>query len=88
VWPELTLALGALLVLGIDLFGRREPGSVKAGSFAIFFQFVLLIVHLFDYLLWHHTFDRESFSGMLAHGIQGDVMRSFFRLESFWLLLL
>jgi len=82
VWPELTLALGALLVLGIDLFGRRDPGSVKAGSFAIFFQFVLLIVHLFDYLLWHHTFDRESFSGMLAHGIQGDVMRSFFLLSS------
>ena len=52
VWPELTLALGALLVLGIELFGRRDPVSVKAGSFAIFFQFVLLIVHLFDYLLW------------------------------------
>ena len=79
---ELTLALGALLVLGIDLFGRRDHESVKSGSFAIIFQFALLVVHLFDYLLWHHTFHRESFSGMLVHGIQGDVMRSFFLVSS------
>ena len=82
IWPELTLALGALVVLGLDLFGRRNSGSVRAGSFAIFFQFVLLLVHLLDYLLWHHTFDRESFSGMLSHGIQGDIIRSFFLLSS------
>ena len=82
LWPELALALGALLVLGIDLFGRRDPESVKSGSFAIIFQFALLVVHLFDYLLWHHTFHRESFSGMLVHGIQGDVMRSFFLVSS------
>ena len=27
IWPECVLALGAVLVLGIDLFGKRAIGS-------------------------------------------------------------
>ena len=82
IWPELSLALGALFVLGLDLF--RKPGSSTSlcGLVAIGFQAILLGVHLFDYLVWHHTFDRDTFSGMLTQGIQGDVMRSFFLFSS------
>ena len=82
IWPELTLALSALLILGIDLFRKSGKTSISTGSLAILIQAVLLIVHLFDYLVWHHTFDRDTFSGMLQQGIQGDVMRSFFLLSS------
>ena len=83
IWPELSLALGALFVLGLDLF--RKPGSSTSlcgsGSDRVL-QAILLGVHLFDYLAWHHTFDRDTFSGMLTQGIQGDVMRSFFLFSS------
>ena len=65
LWPELSLCLGALLVLGVDLFSNSSNAKKRAGSLAIFFQFILLAAHLFDYLLLRHTFDRESFSGML-----------------------
>ena len=66
IWPECVLALGAVLVLGIDLFGKRTIGSPSfAGKTAIFFQGSLCLVHLLDYLFWHHTFDRSTFSGML-----------------------
>ncbi len=82
LWPELSLCLGALLVLGVDLFSNSSNAKKRAGSLAIFFQFILLAAHLFDYLLLRHTFDRESFSGMLKHGIHQDVMRSFFLLSS------
>ena len=82
LWPELSLCLGALLVLGFDLFSKSSNAKKRAGSLAIFFQFILLAAHLFDYLLLRHTFDRESFSGMLKHGIHQDVMRSFFLLSS------
>ena len=81
VWPEIALALGALLILGIDLFRKNGPTSIT-GIVAIIFQTALLIIHLIDYLAWHHTFDRETFSGMLQQGIQGDIMRSFFLLSS------
>ena len=47
-----------------------------------FFQIILFIFHLLDYLLLRHTFDRESFSGMLKHGIHQDITRSFFLLSS------
>ena len=59
IWPELSLALGALFVLGLDLF--RKPGSSISlcGLVAIGFQAILLGVHLFDYLVWHHTFDHQ-----------------------------
>ncbi len=82
IWPELSLAMAALFILGMDLF--RKPGSspLLCGRVAIAFQFFLLIFHIFDYLVWHHTFDRDTFSGMLMQGIQGDVMRSFFLLSS------
>ncbi len=79
LWPELSLGLGALLVLGISLFSNSQK---KAGDFAVLFQFFLLLIHLLDYLLIRHTFDRESFSGMLKHGIHQDIMRSFFLLSS------
>jgi NADH-quinone oxidoreductase subunit N len=82
IWPELALALGALLILGIDLFRKSNNPLISTGSLAIFFQAGLLIFHLFDYLAWHHTFDRVTFSGMLKQGIQGDVMRTFFLLSS------
>ena len=82
IWPELILALGALLVLAINLFSKRDNKSGFSGNFAILFQLGLLVFHLFDYLAWHHTFDRQTFSGMLRQGFQGDVMRTFFLLAS------
>jgi NADH-quinone oxidoreductase subunit N len=82
IWPELSLCFGAILVLGIDLLTKSSVPKVKAGTFAILFQFLLLVIHLLDYLLLRHTFDRESFSGMLKHGIHQDIMRSFFLLSS------
>jgi len=89
IWPECVLALGAVLVLGIDLFGKRTIGSPSfAGKTAIFFQGSLCLVHLLDYLFWHHTFDRSTFSGMLNQGFRGDVMRTFFLFSSFLVSLL
>ena len=89
IWPECILALGAVLVLGIDLFGKRTIGSPSfAGKTAIFFQGSLCLVHLLDYLFWHHTFDRSTFSGMLNQGFRGDVMRTFFLFSSFLVSLL
>ena len=82
IWPELTLALGAVLILGIELFKKPGCSSSFCGVFAIVIQAALLVFHLFDYLVWHHTFDRETFSGLLSQGIRGDVMRSFFILSS------
>ena len=77
VWPELTLALGAVIILLVDLFSSKEKNkSNVCGTIAILFQACLLIYHLLDYLLINHTFDRSSFSGMLRHGFQGDVMRT------------
>ena len=47
IWPELTLALGAVLVLTIDLFSKREIGRPSiAGKIAVFFQAFLLVFHL------------------------------------------
>jgi len=82
LWPELSLCIGALIVLAIDLFAKSERMKANAGFLAVIFQFVLLVVHLLDYLLLRHTFDRESFSGMLKHGIQQDLIRTFFLLSS------
>ena len=82
IWPELCLALAALLILGLDLFRKPDSSRLLSGRIAILFQLGLVIFHLFDYLVWHHTFDRVAFSGMLSLGIQGDVMRSFFLLSS------
>ena len=82
IWPELSLAIGAIVVLGINLFYKSDSKNGLSGSLAILFQAILLVFHLFDYLAWHHTFDRTTFSGMLHQGIQGDVMRSFFLLAS------
>ncbi len=78
LWPEIALCLGALIVLGIDLFSKNRNAKQLSGSFAVFFQLVLIAVHLLDYLLIRHTFDRVSFSGMLKHGIQQDLARTFF----------
>ena len=50
IWPELALALAALLILGIDLFRKSNNPLISTGSLAIFFQAGLLIFHLFDYL--------------------------------------
>ena len=82
IWPELALAVGSLVVLGVNLFSKSDSKTGFSGVLAICFQAGLLVFHLFDYLAWHHTFDRITFSGMLSQGIQGDVMRSFFLLAS------
>lgn len=83
VWPELALALGAVLVLGLELFRSKELGRRSfAGPIAIFFQASLLVFHLIDYLIWHHPFDHETFSGLLGQSSRGEVMRSFFLLAS------
>jgi len=83
IWPELTLAMGAISILLFDLFlSKEKKGNNICGAFAVFFQLCLLIYHLFDYLLINHTFDRSSFSGMLRHGFQGDLIRTFFLLSS------
>lgn len=83
IWPELVLALGAVLVLLMDLFSSKEKKKGNlSGIFAVLFQASLLVYHLFDYLLINHTFDRSSFSGMLQHGFQGDLIRTFFLLSS------
>ena len=50
IWPELTLAIGALVVLGINLFFESDKQSGFSGKLAILFQAGLLIFHLFDYL--------------------------------------
>ena len=81
IWPEIVLVLGALFILGFDLF-RKNNSSSSSGILAIILQAALLLIHLFDYLAWHHTFDRDTFAGMLNHGIQEDIMRSFFLLSS------
>ncbi len=80
IWIELALCIGAMIVLGLGLLGGASKKT--SGNFAILFQVVLLIVHLLDYLLLRHTFDRESFSGMLKHGIQQDIIRSFLLFSS------
>ena len=70
IWPELSLAIGAIVVLGINLFYKSDSKNGLSGSLAILFQAILLVFHLFDYLAWHHTFDRTTFSGMLHQGIR------------------
>lgn len=82
IWPELALALAAIALLGIDLFGKTDHSSGRIGLLAIVFQAGLLVVHLLDYLFWHHTQSLNFFSDMLSQGLQGDVMRSFFLLAS------
>ena len=82
IWPELSLVLGAVLVLLVDLFGSKgQKNSSLSGSLAILIQLFLLVYHLLDYLLINHTFERSSFSGMLCHGFR-DVARTFFLLAS------
>ncbi|MAK46818.1 MAG: NADH-quinone oxidoreductase subunit N [Opitutae bacterium] len=83
IWPELSLVLGAVLVLLVDLFGpKQQKKSSLSGSLAVLIQAFLLVYHLLDYLLLNHTFERSSFSGMLCHGFQGDIARTFFLLAS------
>ena len=83
IWPELSLAIGAVFILLIDLFSSKKTNKRNiCSAFAILFQVCLMIFHLFDYLLINHTFERSSFSGMMRHGFQGDVMRTFFLLSS------
>lgn len=83
IWPEMTLVLGAVLILLLDLFSSKEKTyGNRSGIIAVFFQMSLLVYFLFDYLFLNHTFERSSFSGMLRHGFQGDLMRTFFLLSS------
>lgn len=47
IWPEITLAMGAVLILLIDLFSSKEKNKGNiCGTFAVFFQACLLIYHL------------------------------------------
>ena len=66
IWPELALAIGAVVLLGVELFcnpghGKRSP----AGTLAILFQAGLLLFHLNDFLVWHsyNYFERDTFAG-------------------------
>ena len=61
---------------------KKRIKAMHVVLFAVLFQICLLVYHLLDYLLINHTFERSSFSGMLRHGFQGDVMRTFFLLSS------
>jgi len=47
IWPELTLCLGALIVLAIDLFANSSNGKKRAGQFAILFQTILFCLSSF-----------------------------------------
>ena len=85
VWPELALALGAVVLLGVELF--RNPGNAKpshAGALAILFQAGLLVFHLIDFLVWHseNYYERDTFAGLLSQNFRGEIMRSFFLLAS------
>ena len=83
IWPEIALALAAIAVLGIDLFGKPGQSTGKTGLIAVVFQAALLVGHLLSYLFWNHpVFSDESFSGMLTTGFKNEVMRSFFLLSS------
>ena len=82
IWPELSLALGAIMILGLELFGKKDSSSVRTGAIAIFFQSVLFVGHLLDYLFWHHSAALNFFSDMISQGLQAEVMRSFFLLSS------
>ena len=41
IWPEFLLAIGALVVLGINLFFKGDSKSGMSGIVAIFFQAAL-----------------------------------------------
>ena len=84
LWPELSLAVGAVLLLLVDLFRKPTSGSALTGNLATGFQALLLGDHLLDYLVLH-TEDyiaRDTFSDMLSQNIRGEIMRSFFLLAS------
>ena len=51
IWPELALALAAIVLLGIDLFRKSDKPIVSIGSLAIVFQAGLLIFHFLIILL-------------------------------------
>ena len=82
IWPEFLLAIGALVVLGINLFFKGDSKSGMSGIVAIFFQAALFLYHLVDFLVWNHPFDRSTFSGLLNQGFKSEVMRSFFLFSS------
>ena len=82
IWPELSLALGAIMILGLELFGKKDSSSVRTGAIAIFFQSVLFVGHLLDYLFWQLSAALNFFSDMISQGLQTEVMRSFFLLSS------
>lgn len=79
IWPELALALAALTILVIDLFGK-DKSSGRTGLFAIAFQAVLLVAHLISYI--SENSQNSYFSGMIEQSLLSDVMRTFFLLSS------
>ena len=79
IGPEIALALAAMTILVMDLFGKDKfPG--RTGLFAIAFQAVLLVAHLISYVSENSS--NSYFSGMIEQSLQSDVMRSFFLLSS------
>jgi len=84
LWPELSLAVGAVLLLLVDLFRKPTSGSALTGNLAIGFQALLLGYHLLDYLVLHteNYIARDTFSDMLSQNFRGEIMRSFFLLAS------
>ena len=77
--PEIALALAAMTILVMDLFGK-DKFSGRTGLFAIAFQAVLLVAHLISYVSENSS--NSYFSGMIEQSLQSDVMRSFFLLSS------
>jgi len=43
LWPEILLCLGALTVLGLDLFSKSPNNKKRISIFAIVFQFSILV---------------------------------------------
>ena len=75
IGPEIALALAAMTILVMDLFGK-DKFSGRTGLFAIAFQAVLLVAHLISYVSENSS--NSYFSGMIEQSLQSDVMRSFF----------
>ena len=79
IGPEIALALAAMTILVMDLFGK-DKFSGRPGLFAIAFQAVLLVAHLISYASENSS--NSYFSGMIEQSLQSDLMRSFFLLSS------
>ncbi len=83
IWPEIALALVAVLLLVLELLRPARKGRASLpGRFARLSQALILIFFLLDFLVWRPSWDRSIFSGLLSQGFRSDIMRSLFLLSS------